>query len=685
MTKKITKISLITIVLLVLLACFRFSYASIGDVFDDLGALLVEGIAGLLLLGIQQLAVLFFGALNVLTGAVVGLASDGSGTVGTMADVIFNRCTLTSANFFPEVWVNPKTTNGVTFGTTMAGLVENISKYYVIVRNLSIAVLLGILLYIGIRMAISTVASDEAKYKKMLYDWTISLVLVFMLHFIIIITFYINNQLVAILSEFDDSGSFDMAALFGQAMVPGAGMDELIVYGAFTVANLAMVLTYVKRTIVLGFLIIISPLITITYAIDKIGDNKSQALNTWLREFVFSVIIQPFHCIIYIVFYGATVKTVVGVGDGSDLGKLIFAAASAFFMLKAEGIVKKIFGIQPSGIGDAIGTGAMALTAASKMFGKGKGNKIDKSKGDMPKMKNNVDTKEEKTDKDKEKEKEENAKDDNKDKGKGPNGGSDGSDQSSDSGGSDSSGGSGGSGGSDDSGGAPAGDDSGDVADANDSGDSNEPSRYKRSAGSKVASFAGRLATAPIRKVADGLLLTQAGNKAFKRNGGWGGYMGRKISGAATLAGVIAGGSVGDIKTAVSLGTAAGTIASSKHDEHEYKRTQKKLERNEEVFAGAYNDFVEAYKAEHGDVDEAEIRSAAKKIYDGGGQNLESEYERDFYSQMEQLATGGEIMGYKNGFDYVNDTMRNVQDEVILPNSDYVQKHYDVKPKKKKE
>jgi len=553
-------------------------------------------------------------------------------------------------------------------------MVSNVSKYYVIIRNLSIAILLGVLLYIGIRMAISTVASEEAKYKKMLFDWTISLVLVFMLHFIIVGVFYANYQLVNALSKIAPPTDNDtMEALFAQALVPGAGMDELIVYGAVTIANLAFAIMYVKRTIVLGFLIIIAPLITITYAIDKIGDGKSQALNTWLREFVFTVIIQPFHCIIYIVFYEAAVKSVANVGDSQDLGKLIFAAASAFFMLKAEGIVKKIFGIQPSGIGDAIGTGAMALTAATSIFGKGKGKKIDKSKGDMPKMKNNINTQDEKDGKDKEKDKEKNAKDENKNKGKGTAGGTSGGAGSS---GGSSDGSTGGDSGTpidaDDSGDvAPASDDSGSSESGNSSSGGSSSSDSKPKKGSRIGNF-----------VKSGLLQTPQGQRAFNRNGGWGGYVGRKISGAATLAGVIAGGTVGDVKTAVSVGTAAGSVASSKWDNHEYKSTQRKLERNEEVFAGAYNDFAEAYRAEHGDVDDAEIRSAAKHIYDGGGQNLESEYERDFYSQMEQLATGGEIMGYKNGFDYVNETMRNVQDEIVIPRIDYVQKHYERKTKK---
>ena len=105
----------------------------------------------------------------------------------------------------------------------------------------------------------------------------------------------------------------------------------------------------------------------------------------------------------------------------------------------------------------------------------------------------------------------------------------------------------------------------------------------------KAASAVGNAATASARFVGNGLknafMLTQGGEKAFNRKGGLEGYFGRKISGAATLAGLIAGGSVGTIKDAVSVGTAAGTVASSQYDKFEYERTRSKLENNEEVFA----------------------------------------------------------------------------------------------------
>ena len=48
---------------------------------------------------------------------------------------------------------------------------------------------------------------------------------------------------------------------------------------------------YIKRMITVAFLILISPIITITYSIDKAGNGKAEAFSTWLREFLHNVLI----------------------------------------------------------------------------------------------------------------------------------------------------------------------------------------------------------------------------------------------------------------------------------------------------------------------------------------------------------------------------------------------------------
>ena len=66
----------------------------------------------------------------------------------------------------------------------------------------------------------------------------------------------------------------------------------------------------------------------------------------------------------------------------------------------------------------------------------------------------------------------------------------------------------------------------------------------------------------------------------------------------------------------------------------------------------------------------------AMRIQETGGHGLE-EYEFDLWNQMDQLKDGAEIMGYSDGFDYVNDTMRLASEGVIEPTDDYIQKVYD--------
>lgn len=93
--------------------------------------------------------------------------------------------------------------------------------------------------------------------------------------------------------------------------------------------------------ITVGFLIIIAPLITITYSIDKIGDGKAQALNAWLKEISYNILIQPFHCVIYLAFFGA-IYEILMYGFG-NITAYILAFVVLKFMREAEGILRKIF------------------------------------------------------------------------------------------------------------------------------------------------------------------------------------------------------------------------------------------------------------------------------------------------------------------------------------------------------
>ena len=381
MKRKLTKFFIAIVLASLLVFCFQSTALAIDvdtfgqEVFNALGWA-VNGIVGILLWVFSILIMVPASAVLVLiSGACIG---NGAGIV-TAEDILFSGSTAAGQVKMLDVNIF-KTSAGASAVTD--ALRQNVSIWYYNLRTVAIVISLIVLLYIGIRMAMSSVASDKAEYKKMLKDWFASFAILFVLHYFMIIVLSVNNELVSLIYNMKDNiavnsdfGSGDyMAELFknvfslgGLAQIEGA--TSAITYIALVGTTIAFFVLYVKRLLTVAFLIIIAPLITITYAIDKMGDGKSQALDTWLKEFVFNVLIQPFHCIIYIVFVNAAFA-----GASADsLSGAIFAILSMLFIFKAEDIVKKIFGFgQASTLGTMAAAGGLAVAALQSTMKVGK-------------------------------------------------------------------------------------------------------------------------------------------------------------------------------------------------------------------------------------------------------------------------------------------------------------------------
>lgn len=253
-----------------------------------------------------------------------------------------------------------------------------IAKWYYILRLISASILLVVLIYVGIRMALSTVASEEAKYKKMLTDWVTSIALLFVLHYIIYFVILVNKALVGalagLLTAHENSKTtgqllIDSLTEGGFARTGFDGIFEAFIFCMIIGISFRYLVYYIKRMITVGFLIIISPLITITYSIDKIGDGKAQALNAWLKELVYNILIQPFHCIVYLVFFDAINSMLTSnASDDSKMTAYLLAFVILLFMNKAEEILKKIFHFESQSMGSMAET-AVAIGAAKGTIG----------------------------------------------------------------------------------------------------------------------------------------------------------------------------------------------------------------------------------------------------------------------------------------------------------------------------
>lgn len=216
-----------------------------------------------------------------------------------------------------------------------------VSAWYYGIRNLAIIISLLMLIYIGIRMAISTLADDKAKYKKMLIGWIQSFILIFFLHYIMIIAMIVQKALLGILPKVDGNTE---NVILGDCLITilqANGWNILwaaILYWVLTYYQIKFFFLYAKRMVSTAFLMTIAPLITVTYSIDKISDNKAQAFNTWLKEFLVNIFIQPVHIIIYLIF----IVSASEIAPKLPLFTLIFFGA----LSRGEKIIKGLFGMR---------------------------------------------------------------------------------------------------------------------------------------------------------------------------------------------------------------------------------------------------------------------------------------------------------------------------------------------------
>lgn len=423
------------------------------------------------------------------------------------------RLGLFDVNFFRNYKVTDE--NGLIVSSNV--LTSVVGNVYKNLRNLCIILMMLVLLYIGIKIIVSTASSDQSKYKKMLVDWLVGLCLLFVMHYIM--SFFMNMNTIILnmlnndegdsyyigiaeleddftwsenktstwlelamgknpdsytsnegkqkffenkvivqsedsntkgfkvdqtghitlnpnecimyrnrtgdmidFSKWGNNGDFYLSAriinssndnekfadkaiykanlmeftrtmssfaltnpknviLFANGKMqnsePHEDSDETNFWGALgysvlyltlVVETVMFIIIYLKRVLQLSMLTMIAPLVAFMYPLDKIGDGAAQSYNGWLKDYMFNVLIQPLHLLLYSIFIGAA----------SQLFQknLIYALAVYAFMIPAEKYFKKIFGFDkasgspPGTFGGALG-GAMAMRGFDKITGLG--------------------------------------------------------------------------------------------------------------------------------------------------------------------------------------------------------------------------------------------------------------------------------------------------------------------------
>ena len=297
-----------------------------------------------------------------------------------------------------------------------------VSKWYVAIRNFVLVGLMVVLLYIGIRIVISSTANEKAKYKEHIKDWLVAVILVVFMHYIMAFALTLTEYLTNILNtknEYiavkipeesisdvadalgDDADKYKAADgnyyyytnLMGYARLQqqmlsrdNAGNVQFswnyigytIIYLVLVIYTVMFLVIYLKRVIYMAFLTMIAPLVALTYPIDKLSDGKAQAFDMWLKEYIYNLLLQPFHLVLYTLLIGSVMDLAAN--------NMLYAIVALGFLMPAEKILRRFFGFDKapetgSIMGGVVG-GSMAMHAINRLgkLGSGSG-KSNSGKG----------------------------------------------------------------------------------------------------------------------------------------------------------------------------------------------------------------------------------------------------------------------------------------------------------------
>ena len=273
---------------------------------------------------------------------------------------------------------------GKTIASSAKTLQPSIAKWYKGLRLVAIVGLLSVLVYVGIRIILSSTGQDKSKYKKMMTDWVAAICILFILQYIMSFTITMTSEIINIFPNavgqrsVVDSSTGTKATINEDTLmtgirnkIPSGNSDsitfynifaETVIYVALVVLTVMFTVQYLKRLIYLAFLTMISPLIALTYPLDKIKDGQAQAFTLWIREYVFNSLLPVIHLLIYTIFVTEATNLV----DTNP----IYAVVCIGFMVPAEKFIRKMFGFDKASTAGPLGAaagGALMMNAINKI------------------------------------------------------------------------------------------------------------------------------------------------------------------------------------------------------------------------------------------------------------------------------------------------------------------------------
>ena len=280
-----------------------------------------------------------------------------------------------------------------------------VSTWYQVLRYIAVIGLLSILIYLGIKIILSSSAGKKAEYKSALINWIIAMFLLFFMHYIMAFIIVLIQKFTTLLGKsignikvtFGDktfiTNFMGLARFQAQENSLTNQLGYVIIYIAFITLTFKFTFIYFKRMLKMAILTIVAPLVAMMYPLDKKGGGKARGFDFWLKEYIYTALLQPVHLLLYNLLIGTAVQI--------SVKNPIYAIIALFFMANAEKMFKKIFGFGRAGKGMENGlektVGAAAMTSAvmngaKRMFAPPLAPKIKETSKNGSDDKNNLNT-----------------------------------------------------------------------------------------------------------------------------------------------------------------------------------------------------------------------------------------------------------------------------------------------------
>ena len=274
-------------------------------------------------------------------GGTVQLRDSESNKV-TVENMVYNKIPILDANIF-----NFDSAGGAKMDKDgiVYTLKENTAMWYYIFRVLSIAVMLVMLIYLGLKMALTTVSEKKAVYKEMLISWVAGFILVFGINYIMYAILTANDTFIQwIIPKYEDGTEVSLYEILRSKAYEikfTTGFTGLIMYIILIYYAIRFAIVYIKRFLTIIILALMSPFVAVSYAFEKInkkGKNKAEIFGNWLKDFTYTVGIQSMHALIYTIF----ISTIIKLTESSLVG-ILLAFTMLNGMLKIDPLLRKMF------------------------------------------------------------------------------------------------------------------------------------------------------------------------------------------------------------------------------------------------------------------------------------------------------------------------------------------------------